>query len=168
MVTLKPLSDDELYAYLAQELMLPSTDVDREVLLIPANMLRRWTALGLYLGEVMAGFVCFDVEQRYLASLYVNPAFRGSGIAKWVVQLLQPSWLEVMPSNVQARKLYARLGYAPGPYQPYPQRVRYLHLTHPQYQGETSHRHAPFDDDRYRQLSSGDTVAVPEPSTPAI
>lgn len=139
MVTLQPFEKEALYQYLFQEMMRDSDDVDRDVLAVPAGMLGRWTPFAIIHEGRLAGFVCFDIDQRYLAMLYVNPEFRGQGIAAFIVRLLQPMWLEVKPDNVLARKLYERLGYSPGAFQPYPQRVRYLHFSHPEHHGTSTH-----------------------------
>lgn len=139
MITLQHFQTDALYQYLAQQMMLDSDDVDRDVLCVPANMLKRWVPFAIIFEGRLAGFVCFDMDQRYLAMLYVNPEFRGKGIAGFVIRLLHPTWLDVKPTNVLARKLYERLGYGPGPYQPSTQRVRYLHFTHPDYNGNPTH-----------------------------
>ncbi len=135
MITLQPFDQAALYDYLYHQLMLDTDDVDRDVLAVPANMLKRWSAFALVYEGRVAGFTCFDVEQRYLAMLYVNPEFRGKGIAQYVIRLLQPTWLDVKPNNLLARKLYERLGYVVAPHQPYSQRVRYFHFSHPEIYG---------------------------------
>jgi len=138
MITLQHFQTDALYQYLAQEMMLESDDVDRDVLCVPANMLGRWAPFAIIFEGRLAGFVCFDMEQRYLAMLYVNPAFRGNGIAQFVIRLLQPTWLDVKPNNLLARKLYERLGYVVAPHQPFSQRVRYFHFSHPEIYGKAT------------------------------
>ena len=74
-------------------------------------------------GQVLAGYVCLWLEpaQVQIQNIAVHPAFRRRGVARYLlVQGLKEALsrgakqatLEVRPSNLAARRLYASLGFA--------------------------------------------------------
>lgn len=88
----------------------------------------------LYPGELVAGYLIMwvVVDEAQIQNIAVNPALRGHGVGKALLaqglklaKARGATWasLEVRPSNLAARRLYASLGFIevgrrPGYYQP--------------------------------------------------
>jgi ribosomal protein S18 acetylase RimI-like enzyme len=81
--------------------------------LLQVFMQEEWTAVG-------AGLMAVDGDEAWCTGLAVDPEFRGDGGGKRLMLHLHEQarsrgvrhiWLEVLPENEAARRLYAGLGY---------------------------------------------------------
>jgi ribosomal-protein-alanine N-acetyltransferase len=77
----------------------------------------------LILGKLLSGYICFWMFDReiQLISLAIHPHDRGKGLGHYLLKEMIETgiskgvhqiWLEVRPSNLVARELYERLGFA--------------------------------------------------------
>ncbi len=108
---LVPVSWEVLSLYMTKMRAIPTVDADREVL-----YLNQLTCVGhdLYVIEVesvLVGFVIHHPISKHLCGMFVDPRFRGLGLATKVLELLVIRSLYVMPSNILAFRLYERCGF---------------------------------------------------------
>ena len=65
---------------------------------------------GIWVDELLVGFLRYNPEVNHLSSLYVTPAYRGRGLATWTFQQLEINSLYILRANHKAIALYQRLG----------------------------------------------------------
>jgi [ribosomal protein S18]-alanine N-acetyltransferase len=81
-----------------------------------------YTLIGAFAGHELAGYaiIMYAVDEAHLLNVAVAPAFQGQGLGRHLLRHIiervsvaqsQMLYLEVRPSNANARALYASLGF---------------------------------------------------------
>lgn len=70
---------------------------------------------GIYVDGTLAGFGRWDKRNFHLSNLYINPHYRGMGLARRYINERHIRTLYVMPHNHPAKQLYHSLGFKSSP-----------------------------------------------------
>jgi len=67
---------------------------------------------GIYIKDVLVGYVGYDPETKYCPEMFIHPSARGKGICTRFFNDRDVRKLIVSKSNHDAMRLYKRLGFA--------------------------------------------------------